>query len=224
MDMELLRKYSSATLDSCDGKKDCAEEEGISLDDAASAHALNDAALEAAATIQAWAEVNDLEEGENYADVLQDMFFADADFNEDGVLSDDESALAEGKLNAAYDYLVRKGAAEEDAYKLLNDWNPDAAERVHDLVVAKLPDGADADADINSFVFGDEGSEAVMDSVFKKKIIIKGGKKMRVLRKISGPKNMKRVAAAKKNKNKMHSAAALIKRAKSMRIRKARGL
>ncbi len=224
MDMELLRKYSGATLDSCNGKKDCAEE-GVSLDDAASAYALNDAALEAAATIQAWAEVNDLEEGENYADVLQDMFFADADFNEDGVLSDDESAIAEGKLNAAYDYLVRKGAAEEDAYKLLTDWNPDAAERVHDLVVAKLPDGADAiDADINNFVFGDEGAEAVMDAVFKKKVIIKGGKKMRVLRKISGPKNMKRVAAAKKNQRKMHSAAALIKRAKSMRIRKARGL
>ncbi len=63
-----------------------------------------------------------------------------------------------------------------------------------------------------------------MDAVHKKTVVVRHGKKMIVMKKISGAKNMKRVALARKNARKMHSAAAQIKRMKSMRIRKARGL
>lgn len=230
LDTELLRKYARpvAVLDSCKGaecEKEKAGEEEKALDavDAVSAHALSEAALEAATVVQAWLE-EEPEEGENYADVLQDMFFENADMNEDGDLNDDETALIDARLNAAYEYMTSKGASEEDAYKLLSEWNADAAERVHDLLVEKMPDGEAADADIDDFVFGPETEEAVMDAVRKKKVVIRHGKKMVVMRKISGAKNMKRVALARKNARKMHSAAAQMKRMKSMRIRKARGL
>ena len=225
MDIELLRKYATAkvVLDSCTttGKRE--EKPALDAVDAVSAHALNDAALEAATVIQAWLE-EEPEEGETFADTLQDMFFENADMNEDGDLSDDETALVDARLNAAYDYMVAHGAYEEDAYKLLSEWNADAAERVHDLLIAKLPDGEAADKDIDDFVFGPEAEVPVMDSVHKKVVAIRNGKKVRILKKISGPKNMKRVALARKNARKMHSAAARIKRAKSMRIRMARGL
>ncbi len=232
LDIDLLKKYATAVpavaapvksaepvLDSCKGAK------GESFDgvDAVSAHALSEAALEAATVVQAWLE-EEPEEGENYADTLQDMFFENVDMDEDGVLNDDETALVDARLNAAYEYMIAKGASEEDAYKLLSEWNADAAERVHDLLVSKMPDGDAADADIDDFVFGPETEEAVMDAVHKKTVVVRHGKKMIVMKKISGAKNMKRVALARKNARKMHSAAAQIKRMKSMRIRKARGL
>ena len=236
LDTELLRKYAKpvAVLDSCKGaecEKEKAKEEGGEegevLDAAglAAAHALSDVALEAAAIVQAWLE-EEPEEGENYADVLQDMFFEDADMNEDGELNDDETVLIDARLNAAYDYMLSKGASEEDAYKLLSEWNADAAERVHDLLVEKMPDGEAASADIDNFVFGGESEEAVMDAAYEKKVVVHHGKKMRVRRRISGVarRSAAQRAALAKARLKSHSGKANTKRLKSNRIRKAYGL
>lgn len=228
MNLDLLRQYAHVQKPrksvAAQAVLDSVADDAPTLDSAANDYALSEAAHEGAGIIQAWAEVNDLAEGENFADVLQDMIYEDADMNDDGELSESEIAIAEAKLNAAYDYLVSKGAAEEDAYKLLTEWNADAAERVHDLILAKLPDGDEAEADIENFVFGSEGEEAVVDSVHKKTWAIRAGKKVRINKKISGAKNARRVALARKNARKMHSAKALLKRLKSMRIRRARGL
>lgn len=236
LDTELLRKYAKpvAVLDSCKGaecEKEKAEEkggeEGEALDAAglAAAHAANQVAIDAASIIQAWAEVDELEEGETYADVLQEMFFEGADENGDGELSDTDTVLIEASLNAAYDYLLSKGVNEEDAYKLLSEWNADAAERVHDLIVEKLPDGDAADADIDAFVFGPEAEGAVMDNVYAKKTVVYKGKVIRNKRiKIGGAIDHQRSATTKKNSNKMHSSAAKAKWRKSMRLRAARGL
>ncbi len=236
LDTELLRKYAKpvAVLDSCKGaecEKEKAKEEdgeeGKALDAAglAAAHALSDVAFEAAAVVQAWLE-EEPEEGENYADVLQDMFFEDADMNEDGELNDDETVLIDARLNAAYDYMLSKGASEEDAYKLLSEWNADAAERVHDLLVEKMPDGEAANADIDNFVFGDESEEAVLDSAFKWVNAVRNGKKKRVHQRVSGVarRSVAQRAALAKARLKSHSGKANTKRLKSNRVRKALGL
>lgn len=181
LDIDLLKKYTTAVpavaapvksaepvLDSCKGAKceeKTEEEEGKALDaaDLAAAHVANQVAIEAAEIVQTWLE-QEPAEGETYADVLQDLFVEGADENEDGELSDTDTVLIEASLNAAYDYMLSKGVSEEDAYKLLSEWNVDAAERVHDLLIEKMPDGDAAEDDISNFVFGTESAEAVMDS------------------------------------------------------------
>lgn len=124
--------------------------------------------------------------------------------------------------NAAWDYLDSKGIPEDDISALLNDFDADAADRVQELLAERLPDGEEADAELDSFVFGDGSDEAVMDAVYKKRLVVRGGKKMRVNKRISGTVRLtsKQKMAVRKMLRKSHSAGAQMRRAKSMRIRK----
>jgi len=236
LDTELLRKYAKpvAVLDSCKGaecEKEKAKEEdgeeGEVLDAAglAAEHAANQIAIEAAEIVQTWLE-QEPAEGETYADVLQDLFVAEADANDDGILSDTDSALVEASLNAAYDYMLSKGVNEEDAYKLLSEWNADAAERVRDLLIEKLPDGDAADDDIDNFVFGlfdADSSEAVMDSTHRpagKKYFTrdKTGKRItHVAKRIDAGTRRKLAVALKRRAGKMNSGAIMAKRLRTRR-------
>lgn len=229
------KECDSCKKPSCDGckvKDACGggKKEPVTMD-AAAAYAASDIASRAGATIQQWAETDDLEEGESYADRLMAMFVGIADSNKDGEITEDEADVIEAALNAGYDYLVRCGVSEEDAESLLNDWPAEVADRVRDIVAENLPDGEEAEGeDLDDFVFSDEENEPAMDSVldavYRKAFAIRGGKKMRINKRISGTVRLsaKQKVAIRKAQMKSHSAGAQMRRMKSMRLRKRLGL
>lgn len=228
MDMEFLRSALYAprkvekvrgTLDSCGSKK--SDDKKPVLDGAAD-YAKRDIALRTAAAIQQWVETDDLDEGETYSDRLLALIVGIADENKDGDVTDEEAEVCDVALNAAADYLARKGVAEEDISALLNDWDESAATRVRDLVASALPDGEAADEDIDNFAFSDEDQEPTFDAVYRKTFAIRNGKKVKINKRISGTVRLsaKQKMAIRKAQRKSHSASAIMRRMKSMRLRK----
>lgn len=190
-------------------------------------YTLRDIKLSAIAVVQQWAETDDLDDGESYAGRLMAMFVGIADANHDGDVTEDEQGVLEVALNAAWDYLVKAGVTEEDAGALLNDWDDDAADRVRDLVASVLPDGDDAaSAEIDSFVFSDDDNAPALDAVYRKTMAVRNGKKVRINKRISGTVRLsaKQKVAIRKARIKSHSAGAMMRRMKSMRLRRRSGL
>ena len=186
-----------------------------------------DISMSAVAAVQQWAETDDLDDGESYSNRLMALFVGIADANKDGDITDDEQGVLQVALNAAWDYLVKLGVTDEDASSLLNDWDDDTADRVRDLVASALPDGDDeASADIDNFVFSDSDQEPALDAVYRKVLAVRGGKKMRIRKRISGTVRLsaKQKLAIRKARMKSHSAGAMMRRMKSMRLRQKSGL
>jgi len=195
--------------------------------DGADDHTLRDIRMSAVAAIQQWAETDDLDDGENSGDRLMALFVGIADANKDGEITEEEQGVLDVALNAAWDYLIKLGVSEDDTETLLNDWDEDTAERVRDLVASELPEGEDeAGADIDNFVFSAEDQEPALDAVYKKKLVIRGGKKVRINKRISGKVRLsaKQKVAIRKARMKSHSAGAMMRRMKSMRLRRKTGL
>ena len=190
-------------------------------------YTIADITMSAVSAVQQWAETDDLDDGESYADRLMALVVGIADANKDGDITEDEQGVLEVALNAAWDYLVKCGATEEDAGALLNDWDDEAADRVRDLVASVLPEGDDeASAEIDSFVFSDSDQEPALDAVYKMKMAVRGGKKMRIRKRISGTVRLsaKQKLAIRKARMKSHSAGAMMRRMKSMRMRRKMGI
>jgi hypothetical protein len=195
--------------------------------DAAGAYAEADIKLKAVAAVHEWVETDSTEDGETYADRLMALMVGIADVNKDGELTDDEQDVVSIALEAAYDYLVGKGVAEDDATALLNDWPADVADRVRELLATAMPEGEDAASDeVDSFVFGAGDQEPAFDAVYKMKMAIRGGKKVRIKKRISGHVRLsarQKVAVAKMQRR-SHSGAAMARRMKSARIGRRMGL
>jgi len=187
---------------------------------------VSEISMSAAAAVQQWAETDDLDDGETHADRLMALMVGIADANKDGEITEDEQGVVDVALNAAWDYLVKLGVTDEDAGLLLNDWDGEAADRVRDLVSSALPDGADADADIDNFVFGEGDQDPALDAVYKMKFAVRAGKKMRIKKRVSGTVRLsaKQKVAIRKMHMKSHSAGARMHRMKSMRMRRKIGL
>ena len=190
-------------------------------------YTIADISMSAVSAVQQWAETDDLDDGESYADRLMALMVGIADANKDGDITEDEQGVLEVALNATWDYLVKCGATEEDAGALLNDWDDEAADRVRDLVASVLPEGDDeASAEIDSFVFSESDQEPALDAVYKMKMAVRGGKKMRIRKRISGTVRLsaKQKLAIRKARMKSHSAGAMMRRMKSMRMRRKMGI
>lgn len=188
---------------------------------------------EAINALMQWCETepSDLDNGENMADRLFALAVGIADDNKDGEISDDEAAVIEIALTAMFDYLESKGVTTEDASALLNDGDNDAAERVCELLRAALPDGEDASMDeVDAFAFDAEAQEPLMDSVldavYKKRIAIRNGKKVRINKRVSGTVRLSagQKMAIRKAGMKSRSAGARMRRMRSMSKRKKMGL
>jgi hypothetical protein len=190
-------------------------------------YTIRDISLSAIAAVQQWAETDDLDDGESYSDRLLALFVGIADANHDGDITEDEQGVLEVALNSAWDYLVKAGVTEEDAGALLNDWDDDAADRVRDLVASVLPDGDDeAGAELDGFVFSDDDNAPALDAVYRKTLAVRGGKKVRINKRVSGNVRLsaKQKLAIRKARMKSHSAGAMMRRLKSMRLRRKTGL
>lgn len=205
---------------------DDADYDGIAFD-AAAEHTMNDVKMSAVGAIHQWLETDDLDDGETSADRLFALMVGIADADKDGEITDDEQEVMDIALEGAWDYLSSKGVDDEDIDVLLNDWDVDAAERVRDLVASVMPDGEDGESsEIDSFVFDDVQEGISLDAVYKKKIAVRKGKKVRIRKRVSGRVRLsgKQKLAIKKARRRAHSAAAKMRRAKSMKIRKRSGL
>lgn len=191
----------------------------------------------AAAIIQAWVATpaDALDEDETMADRLFSLVLGSIDDDIDGDISDDEADAANDVLDAAWDYLASKGVPEDDCDALLNDFDTAAADRVRDLLAETLPaDDDDALADLDAFAFDDDAErsvfddagELVLDAVYKKKVVIRKGKRMRMRKRVSGRVRLtaKQKIAVRKMLRRSHSAKAKMQRMKSMRIRRRMGL
>lgn len=189
--------------------------------------AMRDIAMAASAAIQQWAETDDLDGGETHADRLLAMMVGIADADHDGEIGEDEQELVNIALESAWDYLVGLGVTEEDADLLLNEWDADAADRVRDLVASVLPDGDDeAYESIERFAFGSEALEPALDAAYRNVMAVRGGKKVRIKKRVSGTVRLsaKQKVAIRKMQMKSHSAGAQMRRLKSMRTRTKMGL
>lgn len=217
-----------AVLDSIKQTKllDAAAEAGATF-------AVADIRMAAAAAVQAWCETSsaDLSEGESMTDRLDALMVGIADENKDGEITDDEAAVIEIALNGAYDYMLSKGVSEEDASALLNDGDDEAAGRVCELLISSMPDGEDESmADVDAFAFDAESRESVMDSVldavYKKRAVVRDGKKVIISKRISGTVRLsaEQKVAIRKAGLKSRSAGARMARMKSMRARSRMGL
>lgn len=195
--------------------------------DSAGDYASKDVELKGVTALHQWVETDDLDDGEGYADRLMALFVGIADENKDGEITEDEQEVLEVALNAAWDYLTASGVTEADADALLEDWNEDAAERVRDFLAGALPDGEDtAAAEVDAFVFTDADQEPALDAAYKKVFAVRKGRKVRIRKRISGTVRLsaKQKVAIRKARLKSHSARALIRRMKSVRLRKRMGL
>lgn len=193
----------------------------------ADVYTMNDIALSAVAAVQQWAETDDLDSGESYADRLMALVIGVADANKDGDITEDEQGVLEVALNACWDYLVKLGATEEDASALLNDWDAQTADRVRDLVASQLPEGEEsANATIDSFVFSETDQEPLLDAAYRAVTAFRGGKKVRINKRISGSVRLspKQRVAIRKARAKSHSAGAMMRRMKTMRLRHKAGM
>lgn len=216
---DLLRK--NIVLDSCTGKdKEKKDDKKPTFDGVdAEKYAMQDMKLKAANAISSWCETDDLGDDEDSAARLQALFIGIVDVNKDGELTDDESTYLEALLNYGWDYLSSRGIDDDDIDLLLNEWDAGAADRIMDLLNGSAPDGDD---DIDSFAFGDDENGAVFDAVYKNVVAVRGGKKVRIHKRVSGA-----VRLSPKQKNHMrqmqlksHSAGAQMHRMKSMKVRK----
>jgi hypothetical protein len=195
----------------------------------AAAYAQADMRLKAVAALHQWAETtaDDLADGESSADRLLALVVGIADSDKDGEISDDEAELCNVVLEAMWDYLTAKGVSEEDCSALLNDFDAAAADRIMDLLVSALPNGDEATAaDMDSFAFDADSDAAVFDAVYRKKIAVRKGKKVRINKRVSGHVRLsaKQKISIRKMLRKSHNAVATMHRAKSNRVRKSAGL
>jgi hypothetical protein len=191
-------------------------------------YAAKDIALKAVAALNSWVETDDLDAGETLADRLFAMAVGIADANHDGEITEDEQEVMDGALEAMWQYLESKGCTAEDCNLLLNEWDPDAAERIRELLASNLPDGEDAElAELDNFVFGDEAEQPAMDSAtYKKTFAIRSGKKKLIRKRVSGTVRLspKQKVAIRKAVMRSHSAGAQARRTKSMKMRAKFGL
>lgn len=193
--------------------------------------------VQAASIVQQFAATTaeDLGDDETLANRLMMLVIGVIDSDKDGEISDDEAQVADVLLNFIWDYMSDKGVSDEDASALLDDWDVDAAARVRDLLADSLPtDDEAAAADIDSFAFDEDSESAIFDSTgeviydatYKKKIVVRAGRKTKIMKRVSGHVRLsaKQKIAVRTMLRKSHTAAATIKRMKSMRIRRRAGL
>lgn len=181
--------------------------------------------ITAAAIVQEWAETlpEDLDAGEGPADRLLALMIGALPEDEfPDAISDDAADDLMDLGDAVGDVLADLGAADEDLDILLNDFDNDVGERVQELAAASLAEGIDP----VGFVLGDGSDEPAFDAVYKRRIAVRGGKKMRINKRVSGRVVLSgaQKASVRKMQLKARTSMAKLRRAKSMRVRRRLGL
>lgn len=209
-------------LDSCD------KEHAMDAADSAT-FAMQSIDVDAVAAAQEWIATteDDLDDGEGMGDRLFGLLAGIADENMDGEISEDEAEIVNVAANAVGDYLSAQGISDEEVAALLEDFDNDVAEAVHaQLSLAESEDDQMDEIDAFAFGAGDGAEEAAMDATYKRKIAVRKGKKVWVNKRVAGRVRLsaKQKRGLMKARRKAHSAKAVMRRAKSMKVRAQRGL
>ncbi len=210
--------YGAAQMEKAEAERrlalDSAKEETF---DSAAKYELMSARLDAASAVKQWVADDDLDEGETSADRLQALLIGVANNNQDGELTDDEQEVFLAAAEAAWDFLSAFGVDDEDLDALLNEWDADTAVRIQELLASEMDD--EDDTEMDNFVFGPEAQEAVFDATYKKRMVIRGGKKVRINKRVSGKVRLsgKQKMSLRKAQLKSRSAGAKMRRVKSMK-------
>ncbi|MFV3292387.1 MULTISPECIES: hypothetical protein [Pseudomonas] len=186
----------------------------------------DDMRQDAVRVVREWLESEDLGPDEGYGDRLLALIVGTA-AHSDTDLTDDEIEYGGMVAELVGDYLVEKGIPEDDVDALLGDgeFNNDVAERVHEALLDKMPNGEEAMLDdAGRFVDGDDAD--MLDATYRKVFAVRGGKKVRMNKRIAGTVRLTAAqkSAVRKMQRKAFSGAAKIRRAKSMRLRQKMGL
>lgn len=177
---------------------------------------------DAVSIVHEWAEA-ELDEGEGYGDRLYALCVGTAT-DDDADLTDEQSEYVAAVAELVGDYLQETGVPEADVDALLDGeviFGNEPAARVHDVLLDKLPQGDDAMVDAaGKFVVGDD--DTMLDATYRKVVAIRGGKKVRIKKRVGGTVRLTagQKAAVRKMQMKAFSGQAKMKRAKSMRIRR----
>lgn len=188
------------------------------MEESMSDYGMQDVKLKTAAAVQEWLSTSegDLDDGESMADRLFALMVGIADADQNGELDEDEEAVLNAALNAAYDYLESKGVAAEDIDGLLNEADADAAGRVIEMLQGVAEEDPESLDDSDEFAFGADA----MDAVYKKTMAVRNGKKVKINKRVSGTVRLtaKQKMAIRKAQKKAHSATAMRKRMKSAKV------
>lgn len=214
---------TKAQLDSAAAGADA----GLSSEDAAAAHFTAKTSIDGASAVQEWLATISAEDFTgNKADALLDIIRGLVDGNNDGEITDEEQTAYELTADAAWAYLNSLGASNDDLDLIFNadddtDDVEEAAMRVYDLTVTAVPDGEDSAADdLNDFVFNDDAEQSQMDAAYRKKLVIRHGRKVKINKRISG--HVKRTSAQRlalqKAQRRSNTASARVMRSKSFKI------
>lgn len=220
--------------------------DGVVFDstDSRSAYAMSDLKLKAASAVHQFAETDksELDEGETLCDRFLSLLAEGCDENEDGEISDEEAQYIDLAYEAAATYMLRFGVNPDELEAFINDDDEKAAANIQELLLHALPEGKEACLDdIEKFAFDEnDGStesvldsaqsngnqQAVMDAVYKKKWVVRQGKKLKIRKRVSGRVILSagQKKAVRKMHLKSHSGRANLKRLKSMRKREKLGL
>lgn len=168
---------------------------------------------------------------------LDEYIMGVCDLDGDFEIGEDETALYNDVWAQVPDALMSLGASEEDANAFCNDEDEAAGARIGATVSSALDDmEADDDQLIASFSEGedsvlenasdDKAITMVLEATFKKMKLVRGGKIVLARKRVSGKVRLSAAqrAGLKKARRKAFSSTAKLHRAKSMRLRKRRGL
>ena len=220
--------------------------DGVVFDstDSRSAYAMSDLKLKAASAVHQFAETDksELDEGETLCDRFLSLLAEGCDENEDGEISDEEAQYIDLAYEAAATYMSRFRVNPDELEAFINDDDDEAAANIQELLRHALPEGKEACLDdIEKFAFDEnDGStepvldsaqsngnqQAVMDALYKKKWVVRQGKKQKIRKRVSGHVILSagQKKAVRKMHLKSHSGRANLKRLKSMRKREKLGL
>lgn len=211
-----------------DAAKKKSEEEAAALLDSSPVYT-DEMRQDAVRVVQEWAETTDADLGddEGLGDRLLGLIVGTA-AEGDNAPTDDEAEYAASVAELVGDYLEGKGIPADDVDALVGDFDfpNELAERVHEALLDKLPQGDDAMMDdVGRFVDG-EDDDKMLDATYRKTVAIRGGKKVRIKKRIAGTVRLsaKQKIAVRKMQRKAFSGAAKMHRAKSMRLRRKMGL
>lgn len=160
-------------------------------------------------------------EGDFTADALDAYVVGIADMDGNDEIDPDEEMYYEDLYGAVADAMLMLGADPDDVDGFINDADDEKGKNIGETIVQRLESTQQTDADIiQGYAIG--GSEFVLESTIK---VVRGGKVVRIKKKF----HRKRLTSAQrmalqKARRKAFTSAAMRKRAKSMKIRKKRGL
>ncbi len=180
-----------------------------------------------------------VEDGEFGYGTLDGFVTGIADLDDDENLDDDEIGYYNDIWNEVANAMISLGASSANVEEFLDDEDDDAGNRLGEYLAGIMDNMPSSDNEIlSTFAVGADGAvfecsagihemdDAILEAAYKKTRVVRDGKVVIKKKRISGKVRLsaKQKAALKKARRRANSAAAKLKRKRSQKLRKKRGL